>query len=289
MKLKDVLEKTTHFFREKGFSSPRLDAELLLADALKVDRVRLYIDFERPLKEDELTTCRELVRRRGTGEPVAYILNRKGFFGRLFDVGPGVLIPRPETEHLVEAALDGIKKMGIENPRIVDLGCGSGCIGLTLLSEIPTAELWAVDQSPVAIETTKRNANELGVGSRAFLAEGDAAEADALMETVGGSFDVVVANPPYIDPADPQVEGNVKAFEPATALFAGDQGLQYLKAWSSAFAKHLNSPGLMLMEMGYEQGPAMKKHFEDLGVFAEVSILKDLAGHDRVVQGVRHG
>lgn len=289
MKLKDVLEKTTHFFREKGFSSPRLDAELLLANALKVDRVRLYIDFERPLKEEELITCRELVRRRGLGEPVAYILKQKEFFGRLFEVGPGILIPRPETEHLVEAALDGVKKIGIENPRIVDLGCGSGCIGLTLLAELPSAELWAVDLSHDAIETTKRNANALGVGGRAFLAEGDAGEADALVETVGGAFDIVVANPPYIDPNDSRVEKNVKLFEPSSALFSGGGGLEHLTTWSRAFAKHLNSPGLMLMEIGADQGPAMKQHFEDLGIFKEVSILKDLAGLDRVVQGVRHG
>lgn len=254
-----------------------------------MDRIRLYLDFDRPLKEDEIQRCRELVRRRGLGEPVAYILRRKEFFGRVFEVGPGVLIPRPETEHAVEAALDGLKKSGADSPRILDLGCGSGCIGLTLAKEFPAAEIWCVDASAEAIEMTKRNARRLEVGDRVFVAEGDADRASELMETIGGSFDLVIANPPYIDSDDLRIEKEVKQFEPSEALFSSEKGLGYLKSWSSAYAPHLSSPGMMIMEMGTDQGAAMKSHYEELGIFTEVRVLKDLAGHDRIIQGVRYG
>ncbi|MBX2988055.1 MAG: peptide chain release factor N(5)-glutamine methyltransferase [Bdellovibrionaceae bacterium] len=291
MKLKDVLEKTAGFFREKGSPSPRLDAEILLAFGLNIERIRLYIDFDRPLTEDELAGLRELVRRRAQGEPVAYITGHKDFFGAVFEVTPDVLIPRPETEQIVEEGLEWLKKNAIAEARVVDLGCGSGCVGLSVLKNDPTARLLAVDISAGALSVARRNAERLGVQDRAVFLEADASKkesaAAALSEAGFEKIDLLLANPPYIDPKDPRVEDGVKRFEPEAALFAGDQGLAALKTWSRIWSPFLASPGLCLMEMGLDQGPSMKDIYS--GLFTEAAVLKDLAGHDRVIKGVRHG
>lgn len=293
MKLKDVLDKTAGFFRDKGFPSARLDAELIMAFGLGVDRIRLYLDFDRPLAEPELTKLRELVRRRGTGEPVAYLTGKKDFFNHTFDVGPGVLIPRPETEHLVETALDHAKASGRADLRIADLGSGSGCIGLSLLAALPQARLISLDTNPVAIQFTRKNAEKLGVQDRLRTFEADAGSKDTAAkiaeETGFGGIDLLLANPPYIDPADTRVEAHVKTFEPSAALFAEDQGLAALKSWSLAWAPLLSEGGLLAMEMGEGQGASLRKHLEQLNGLTGISIIKDLAGHDRVIKGVRHG
>lgn len=293
MKLKEILDKTTAFFKDKKIDTPRLDAELLLAHGLKLERIQLYLRFDQPMKDDELAVLRELVRRRAAGEPVAYILGYRDFFGHRFEVNSHVLIPRPETEHVVEDVLawaqDKTQPWGF-----VDLGCGSGCIGLSLLKEYPQAQLVAVDLSAGAIETAQRNAEALGVADRVQFLNCDAGNVDAIMSaykdfTGKAQIDVLVSNPPYIAPNDPQVEENVKKYEPNSALYAEEDGLALLKAWSAAFAPYLKKPGLMLMEMGMSQGAAMKQAYEGLKIFNEISVIKDLSGHDRVIRGETHG
>lgn len=293
MKLKEILDKTTAFFKDKKIDTPRLDAELLLAHGLKLERIQLYLRFDQPMKDEELTVLRELVRRRAAGEPVAYILGYRDFFGHRFEVNSHVLIPRPETEHIVEDVLawaqDKEQAWGF-----VDLGCGSGCIGLSLLKEYPQAQLVAVDLSAGAIETAQRNAESLGVADRVRFLNCDAGNVDTIMSayrdfTGKAEIDVLVSNPPYIAPNDPQVEENVKKFEPNSALYAEEDGLALLKAWSAAFAPYLKKPGLVLMEMGMSQGAAMKQFFESLKIFNEISVIKDLSGHDRVIRGETHG
>lgn len=293
MKLKEVLDKTTAFFKDKKFDTPRLDAELLLAHGLKLGRIQLYLRFDQPMKDEELAVCRELVRRRASGEPVAYILGYRDFFGHRFEVNSQVLIPRPETEHIIECVLewasDKDRPLGF-----VDLGCGSGCIGLSLLKEYPQSRLVAVDLSEGALEVAKRNAESLGVTDRVLFLNADAAQADAVMSaykemTGQNALDVLVSNPPYIAADDPQVQENVKKFEPNSALYAEEEGLALLKGWSRAYAPYLKDSSLMLMEMGMSQGAAMKSHFEVLKIFNEISVIKDLSGHDRVIRGEKHG
>lgn len=293
MKLKEILDKTTAFFKDKKIDSARLDAELLLAHGLKLERIQLYLKFDQPMKEDELVILRELVRRRASGEPVAYILGYRDFYKYRFEVNSAVLIPRPETEHIIEEAVkwagDPNKNLGI-----IDLGAGSGCIGLTLLKELPEARLISVDVSEKALEVAERNADSLGVKSRVKFIHADAGNEDAIMsaykEFVGtNKIDVLVSNPPYIAHQDTQVEENVKKFEPSSALFAEDNGLALLKQWSKIYSAHLNKPGIMLMEMGMTQGATMKEHFSNLKIFNEISVTKDLSGHDRVIRGVTHG
>lgn len=293
MKLKEILDKTTAFFKDKKFETPRLDAELLLAHGLKLERIQLYLRFDQPMKEDELALLRELVRRRAQGEPVAYILGYKDFWKNRFEVNSSTLIPRPETEHIVEdvVAWGKDKSAGLG---MIDLGCGSGCIGLSLLKEFPEAKLIAVDISEKAIEVAQRNAVSLQVSDRVHFVHCDAGDTGAVMSAYKEflqkeKIDVLVSNPPYIAHDDPQVEVNVKKFEPASALYANDNGLALIKEWSKNFGPHLNHPAIMLMEMGMSQGAASKEHFESLRIFNEISVNKDLSGHDRVIRGETYG
>ncbi|HWU42449.1 MAG TPA: peptide chain release factor N(5)-glutamine methyltransferase [Bdellovibrio sp.] len=293
MKLKEVLDKTTAFFKEKKIETPRLDAELLFAHALKLERIQLYLKFDQPLQESELETLRGFVRRRAQGEPVAYILGYRDFFGYRFEVDASTLVPRPETEILVEEVLKWASNKE-EAFNIVDLGTGTGCIGLSLLKNLPHAQLLAVDSSEKALEVAQRNAVTLEVSERAHFLLADAGNVDLVMSKLkefmkSDKLDVLVSNPPYIAKDDLNVEENVKKFEPTTALFADDEGLALLKKWSTSYSRHLAQKSLMLMEMGWTQGPAMKNHFDRLEIFNEVRIVKDLSGHDRVIYGVRNG
>jgi release factor glutamine methyltransferase len=292
MQLKEILDKTIKFFQDKGIETPRLDAELLVAHALKIERIQLYLKFDQPVKEAEMAVAREFVKRRIQGEPVAYIIGEKGFYNSVFKVGPGVLVPRPETEHLVEDAVEWMKKNNSESFAVLDLGCGSGCIGLSILKEEPRAKLFAVDISDKAMEFSKANAEKLGLTARCTFIQANADETEKIMSAVKvqgfEKLNVIVSNPPYIDEKDPAVEKNVKTFEPHEALFASNEGFSKLQGWSKSYLPFLSEPGLMLMEMGYQQGSEMKKHFENLE-FDMVTIKKDFSGHDRVIKGEIYG
>lgn len=281
MKLQDVLSKTTQFFKDKNFDSPRLEAELLLSHGLGMSRVQLYMKFDRPMSEPELEKCRALVKRRIQGEPSAYILGQKDFYGIKFNVSPATLIPRPETEEAIEFILKWLHKQELPQAQILDLGTGSGCAGLSILVKEPDTKLWTVDISAEAVEVAQQNAEALGIKDRVQFCTADAvtALADA------PDADVIFANPPYIDNEDPEVQNTVRQFEPHLALFAKDQGLALLKSWSSAAVSKLKTPGIMIFEMGYQQGPQMKEHFLGLSQFKEVRVLKDLSGHDRFIIG----
>lgn len=278
MILKEVFEKSVQFLKDKKFENPRRDVELLIAHALKYERVQIYLKYEQPLTEAEVQSCRDAIRRRGLGEPVAYINQEKGFFGDMYAVGEGVLIPRPETEMIVEEALEFIATLNA--PKILDLGAGSGCIGFSILRNHETATLVSVEKSEAAFGYLKKNQENLLLQHRSQLVLSDVLEANF----ADRKFDVIVANPPYIAENDPQTETNVKKFEPPQALFAGDEGFQALYAWSQKAKSYLNKPGLMLFEMGHTQGPQFKQYVEGFGMFSNVNILKDLSGLDRILK-----
>lgn len=286
MKLKEVLDKTVTFFKDKKIETARLDTEIILAHALGLkNRIDIYLKFDNPLTEPELAKCRDLVRRRVQGEPVAYITGQKEFFGISFIVNPSVLIPRPETEHLVEAALEWIKKNNIENPRVLDLGCGSGCIGQTIAKKIPTAKIAQVDISAEALEVAKQNAEKNSVIEQIEFVLSDAMTLNLSEQ----KFDLVLANPPYIAETDEDIQPEVKKFEPAQALFANDNGEYALKEWSKKFASNLSNKGIMIFELGSKQGQNMKSHFESLSAFGAVYLIKDLSGLDRHIVGEKNG
>ena len=286
MKLKEVLDRTVQFFKDKKIETPRLDTEILLTEALGFkNRVDLYLKFEQPLKDEELNKSRDFVRRRVQGEPVAYIIGKKEFFGHTFQVNETVLIPRPETEILVETVIHWLQKNAFEKPRILDLGTGSGCIGLSLLKKFPEATLVAVDKSIEAVETARANAENLKIAERAEWIVSDVLN----LNFDSRSFDVIVANPPYIAEDDSQVQLEVKMFEPHEALFSEDDGFFALKKWSEKSVSWLKPRSLLGFEMGAGQGPVLKEHFTSLKIFDTVKVIKDLAGFDRHIIGEKNG
>ncbi len=291
MQLKEVLQKTTAFFKEKGISSARLDTELLLARALSWDRIKIYMNYDYPLSEQELEACRALVRRRAQGEPIAYILGSRDFYKSTFEVEPGVLIPRPETEIIVEETVAWLRANAPTAPTIIDFGSGSGCIGLSLIKEIPDATLLACEISEKALGVTKRNAERLGVDGRVALRAGDVATvaASEIPWALASGVDAIVANPPYIAVDDPQVENGVRKYEPREALFSGDNGLAHVRSWASKAAELARPGGFVMFEIGAGQGFEASGIFRVDDRFESVAVVKDLAGHDRFVRCLRSG
>jgi release factor glutamine methyltransferase len=287
MKLKDVLDRTIQFFKDKKIDQPRLEAEWLIAGGLGLNRVDLYMRYEQPLKEDEVHKLRDFVRRRALGEPLAYITGARGFYKLDFKVTPAVLIPRPETEILVERALDWIQEQlkQQELVRVLDLGCGSGCIGLTIAYECPKARVDLVDVSPEALKVAQENAKNWAVDGRCTFHLGDAVE---IAEQLQPGYHLILANPPYIEPNDPEIQESVKKFEPPLALFA-DGGTSLLKKWSQKYSQKISPPGLMMMEMGFKQGAEMREFYQGISKFSDVQILQDYSGLDRFIQGKTYG
>lgn len=281
MTLKSVLDKTTDFFRSKGSTSPRLDAELLLGAGLNLTRMDLYLRFDQPVTETDLAKCRDLVRRRGQGEPVAYLLGSRGFFGHDFVVNPDVLIPRPETEMLVEWGIE--KLSGVSAPKVLDLGCGTGCIGLSLAATTSAeVQLTLVDVSPKALLVAKHNHSRLVPN---VATEFVVADATVALPFPKESFDLIVANPPYISRTSQEVEDSVLRFEPALALFADEDGFAIWRGFAKS-AQALLKPGAWLgMEIGHDQSErAIEFLHHELGM-QNVSMYRDLAGHPRMVVG----
>lgn len=290
LRIKDILQKTTQFFREKGIESARLDTELLISSALNWERVKLYLNYEYPLTNEELALCREYVKRRAAGEPVAYILGKKDFYRHSFKVSPAVLIPRPETELLVEAAVEWLKEVRDENgARFVDLGTGSGCIGLSIAAEIENCGWVGVDKSSQAVDVAMANAEELGLTDRSHFIVSDVVDLDTekIHQLLGRAPDAVVANPPYIAVNDPDVDPSVRRFEPDEALFSGEDGLEHIRIWSMKAADLVREGGLVMFEIGYQQGRMAEEIFKSSGRFEDIRILKDYSGFDRFVRAIR--
>jgi release factor glutamine methyltransferase len=293
MLVKDVLQKTTQFFRDKGIDTARLDTEILISEALHWERMKIYLNYEYPMKEEELSACRELVRRRAAGEPVAYILGKKDFYKHTFKVSPAVLIPRPETETLVEETVIALREASeasdADLPRIIDFGTGSGCIGLSLLAELPDADLLAIDISPEAIAIAQENATAIDVHERAKFMTADISTLDtaAILKLMGGPVDAVVANPPYISFEDPTVEANVKKYEPGSALFSDENGLAHVRTWAAKAAELVREGGWVMFEIGHDQGNGAGQIFARDSRYADVRVVQDLSGRDRFITATR--
>jgi release factor glutamine methyltransferase len=277
----DVLNWTAERFATAGIESPRLDAELLLADALATDRLHLYLDHDRPLGDDELARFRDRVRRRIAREPVAYIVGRREFWSLSFKVTPAVLIPRPDTELLVETAAARLKTHPA--PRIVDVGTGSGAIAVALARELPAARVDAVDLSEDALAVARENALALGVAERVAFRRGD-----LLGEAGAGVYDLVVSNPPYVAPeAYEALMPEVRLYEPKAALVAADGGMAIVRRLVRDAPAALRPGGLLLIEIGFDQADRARALFADRETWEEPVVLKDLAGRDRAVLAVR--
>jgi release factor glutamine methyltransferase len=270
-----VLQWTAGYLRGKGIENGRLDAELLLAEVLQFDRVGLYLNYDRPLQADELAAYRQLVGRRSRREPLQYILGRAEFWSLTFKVGPAVLIPRPDTEVLVEEALRRVRADGT----ILDVGTGSGAVAVALASELPAARLVGIDVSDAALQVAAENARHNGVADQIDLQQIDLACLPA------GPFDLIVANPPYIPTADlAGLMPEVRDHEPALALAGGDDGLNCYRLLAGQVATRLQSGGWLLVEVGIGQAAAVQEIFAAAGLL-EGFCQNDLNGIPRVVGG----
>jgi release factor glutamine methyltransferase len=274
-----VLSTATTWLLARG-EGGRLDAELLLSEILGLSRIQLYTNFDKPLTPVERDRYKELLRRRGGGEPVALILGWRDFMRHRFTVTNATLIPRPDTEILVEEAI----KLASETPsirRILDIGTGSGCIAISLATALPEAEISAWDVSPAALAVARENAERICAG-RIYFEERDCMT--AWSDEFNG-WDMIVSNPPYIPEATP-LDRSVRDFEPPSALFGGIDGLKFLRHLMVESLRAVRPGGCLLMEIGYDQGPVALELMRENG-WEQCRIVKDLARKDRVVVGRR--
>lgn len=274
--IRALLAATAPWLAKRGSPSARLDTELLIGHALSLSRIQLYMDLDRPLDDGELERCRALVKRRGTGEPVAYILGEREFWGLRITVSPAVLIPRPDTERLVELALERLPA-DVEGV-VIDVCTGSGCVALALLSARPGLRVIATDVSAAALAVAADNARRLGFAERLTLLEGDLLSPCA---DVRGAR-LIVGNPPYVVPGSPLLDAGVAGFEPAVALYGeGGDALGHHRRIVASAPALLANDGAVLLEIGADQGAAARALAS--AALPGVAVVQDLDGHDRVV------
>jgi release factor glutamine methyltransferase len=255
----------------------RLEAEVLLCHVLGVERAALYAGLTKRPDSAARASYRSLVARRLGGEPVAYLVGSRDFYGLTFRVSPAVLIPRPETELLVERALAAASQMA--QPAIADVGCGSGCVGIALAVHLPAAAVWAADVSASALAVTNLNAKRLGVGTRVTTLQGD------LLDALPAPVDLIVANLPYVNAHDlAELPPSIVDFEPLLALNGGITGLDQIRRLIDQSPAYLQAGGSLLLEVGYDQGEAVAELVRQRFPRASVQSWRDLGGHVRVVE-----
>ena len=274
-----ILKWTEQYFASKGVESPRLDAEVLLSHVLHKERIYLYVHFDEPLEPAELASYRELVKGRVQRVPVAYLTGHREFMGLDFKVTPAVLIPRPDTEILVQAAIDRLKGFAAEQLQFADIGTGSGADCLSVLHYLPEAQAATVDISAEALAVARENAASLEVAERVEFYEGD-----LLAPLAGRSFAALLSNPPYIPEADiAGLEPEVRAHEPMRALAGGGDGLDFYRRLVHEGAPLLKDGGFMAFEAGIRQAASIAALSKAEPLLGRTEILKDYAGIERVV------
>ena len=283
--LLDTMTWTISHFKDRGVDSPRLTAEILMCHCLAMDRLSLYLEYDRPLNPEELGCYKALIKRRLQGEPVAYITGKKGFWDIEVTVSPQVLIPRPDTETLMEAALAAIKEIqeiqGQRPLKILELGSGSGALIVSLAQAMPGHQCVAVDVSPDAAAITLGNARRLDCVPGVSVVSGSWFDPFA----VDLRFDVIVSNPPYIPTRDiDTLAPEIRQYEPRLALDGGPDGLDCIREILFRAPAHLVPGGVLLLETGFDQGPALKSLVKSLPAYDNFHCIKDEAGHHRVVK-----
>jgi release factor glutamine methyltransferase len=276
--VKKVLDWTIGHLKQHGSESPRLDAEILLAHARGCQRIQLYTQYDAPLEPEERATMRDLVRRRATLEPVAYLVGFREFFGLDFEVETGVLIPRPDTESLVVTALEILNELPASN--VLDVCTGTGCVPVAIAANCETATLTAIELDDHVYQIAQRNIKKHDLANRISLLQGDLftpLSSDA-------SFDVITANPPYVtDEEMDTLQPDVRLHEPQLALRGGADGLDIVRRLIAESSSWLNDNGALLLEIGDQQSGAVMELFADANKYEPAQIVKDLGGHSRVV------
>jgi release factor glutamine methyltransferase len=282
MTIRQVIRETERRLGQKGFLSPGLDAEILLASCLGTERTGLFRDMDRPVAPRELQSFNDLVERRLRGEPVAYIVGRKEFWSLDLKVGAAVLVPRPETEILVQVVLETARRLGTASLCILEVGTGSGAISIVLARELESVRIVSTDLSLGALGIARENAARHGVADRiSFLACN-------LLEPFRGSFDMIVSNPPYLSESEYEgLPGEIRDFEPRGALLAGPEGTEFHRAMIRQAGAYLNDGGWLILEIGFDQKDAVSALLVQSGHYDAVRFTKDYAGIDRVVAARR--
>ena len=282
MTVHDIINEATNDFEAVGIPSARLDAEVLLSFCLNCDRLEFYKNPNMIISETRLAAFRNLIARRLQWEPVAYITGRKEFWSFTLEVNNSVLIPRPDTEIIVEEALNICRKIDSSEIKILDIGTGSGAIALALASEITGAKVVATDISPAALNLAQKNATALGLKEKIYFQQGD------LFELVDGIFDIIVCNPPYISAQDyKKLPAGVKDYEPQDALLAGKSGLEFYEKLIYQAAGFLQKNGWLLLEIGAKQETGVRGIMEAAGFYDSIEMRRDYAGLPRVIKARR--
>jgi release factor glutamine methyltransferase len=279
-----ILEWTTGFFTRKEVDMPRLSAELLLAHVLGINRIKLYTDHDRALNDADLAAYRALVQRAAEQEPIAYLTGKAHFFNLEFDVTRDVLIPRPDTETLVENVLQLARNQaGMEAPRVLDLCTGSGCIAAAIAHRLKTATVLATDISAAAVAIARKNVDRLGLAGRVVVEEGDLF-APLENRVDAQPFDLIVSNPPYIPTGQlASLDKSVRAYEPIEALDGGEDGLTLHRRILAEAPARLVPGGRVYLEIAFDQGPLAREMAAGYPELEDARVLKDSAGRDRVL------
>jgi len=284
--IQKLLNWVTEYLTGKGVDSPRLSAELLLCYVVGLTRIELYTRFDKPVPQQQLDKLRDLVRRAGLDEPIAYLIGRTEFYSIELDITSECLIPRPETELLVQRAIEFLRSRdGVQF--VCDLCTGSGCIAVAIAKNFSDARVIATDISAGALEVAARNVEKHNLHERIELLQGDLFEPLVTQLDVT-EFDLIVCNPPYVSSAEYEtLAANVKDYEPKSALFAGTDGLDVYRRLIDKVDSFLKPGAALILEIGYAQGPAVRELLEQTGAFGEIKIEKDPHDNDRVVSAVR--
>jgi len=282
--IQQLLTRTTAYFTEKGLESPRLRAEILIAETLALSRIELYTNFDRPIDQGDLEKLRRMVKRAAAKEPVEYIVGRTEFYSLTFAVNSSCVIPRPETELLVERSIEFLRNRG--GPQLVcDLCTGSGCIAVAIAKNFAAASIIATDICDRVLAVAAENASRHGVSDRVRILKGDLFE-PVLPQLDAEKFDLVVSNPPYVSSSEFEaLDGGVRRHEPGLGLHGGRDGLNVIRRIVAEVPAFLKETGALMLEIGHRHGHVVRELFKASGRFERIEIHKDFAGIDRVVVG----
>jgi release factor glutamine methyltransferase len=284
--IKKLLDWMIHHFTKKGIDSPRLTAELILSFVLGIERIELYMHFEKPVKKPQLDKLHSLVNRCTQNEPVQYLTGRCEFYSLSLEVSPACLIPRPETEMLVERAIEFLRsRAGVQY--VCDLCTGCGCIAVVIAKNFSNTKIIATDICDKALRIAAQNVAKYQLEERIELLQGDLFE-PVISQLDVREFDLIVCNPPYVSRSEyEKLDAKVKNYEPKLALDGGPDGLDIYRRIAADVGSHLKKDGALLLEIGFLQGPAVKKLLEEAGTFKQIKIEKDFNNNDRIVTTIK--
>lgn len=284
--IQKLLNWIIDYFNERKIDSPRLSAELLLSHVLQLKRIDLYTQFDKSVPKEKLDVLHELVKRASRHEPVNYLTGKIEFFSIEFEISPACMIPRPETELLVERAIAFLRSRS-EKKLVCDLCTGCGCIAIAVAKNVPDVDIIATDISDAALNVAAKNIEKNNLKNRIKLLCGDLF--DPLIPQLDISkFDLIVCNPPYVSSYEYEALGrNVKDYEPKIALYAGDDGLDTYRKITEKVCDFLNAGAALILEIGYSQGPAVRELLEKTTCFEKIKIEKDYQNNDRIVTALK--